>query len=193
MFLYLFPLAPPSLPPSLSHPSRWSQSTELISLYYGAASHQLSILRLVVYIRPCHSLTLSQLTLTGIKTQTYQRMDLRIWGGGRVSWSLILKAPLKPKMTGFSFQVSQFPVVLQVYQRLESIRSVFIARSVTYSENNNKENDTNKVDFYRACFCYRIENYFPCIILSYYLFCQHDINVEIKWVGMQRHKKKNSV
>ena len=28
-----------SLPPSLSHPSRWSQSTELISLCYAAASH----------------------------------------------------------------------------------------------------------------------------------------------------------
>ena len=33
----------PSLPPSLSHPSRWSQSTELISLCYAAASHQLSV------------------------------------------------------------------------------------------------------------------------------------------------------
>ena len=31
MFPYLFPPASPSLPPSLSHPSRWSQSTELIS------------------------------------------------------------------------------------------------------------------------------------------------------------------
>ena len=31
MFPYLFPLASSSLPPSLSHPSRWSQSTELIS------------------------------------------------------------------------------------------------------------------------------------------------------------------
>ena len=30
---YLFPLASPSLSPSLSHPSRWSQSTELISLF----------------------------------------------------------------------------------------------------------------------------------------------------------------
>ena len=60
---YLFPLASPSLPPSLSHPSRLSQSTELISLCYVAASHQLSILCLVVYICPCHSLTLSQLTL----------------------------------------------------------------------------------------------------------------------------------
>ena len=59
---YLFPLASPSLPPSLSHPSRWSQSTELISLCYAAASHELSILHLVVYICPCHSLTLSQLT-----------------------------------------------------------------------------------------------------------------------------------
>ena len=35
---YLFPLAYPSLPPSLSHPSRWSQSTELISLCYAVAS-----------------------------------------------------------------------------------------------------------------------------------------------------------
>ena len=36
---------PPTLliPPFLSHPSRWSQSTELISLCYAAASHQLSI------------------------------------------------------------------------------------------------------------------------------------------------------
>ena len=36
------PISPPScasLPPSLSHPSRWSQSTELISLCYATASH----------------------------------------------------------------------------------------------------------------------------------------------------------
>ena len=35
------PITPPScvsLPPSLSHPSRWSQSTQLISLCYAAAS-----------------------------------------------------------------------------------------------------------------------------------------------------------
>ena len=53
------PISPPScvsLPPSLSHLSRWSQSTELISLCYVASSHQLSILHLVVYICPCHSL-----------------------------------------------------------------------------------------------------------------------------------------
>ena len=64
MYTYI-PISPPSsisLPPSLSHPSRWSQSTELISLCYAAASHQLSILRLVVYICPCHSLISSQLT-----------------------------------------------------------------------------------------------------------------------------------
>ena len=65
MYTYI-PISPPScvsLPPSLSHPSRWSQSTELISLCYVAASCQLSILHLVVYICPCHSLTSSQLTL----------------------------------------------------------------------------------------------------------------------------------
>ena len=36
------PISPPScisLPSSLSHPSRWSQITELISLCYAAASH----------------------------------------------------------------------------------------------------------------------------------------------------------
>ena len=36
------PISPPScisLPPSLSPPSRWSQSIELISLYHVAASH----------------------------------------------------------------------------------------------------------------------------------------------------------
>ena len=32
---YLFPLASLSLPPALSHPSRWSQTTELISLCYA--------------------------------------------------------------------------------------------------------------------------------------------------------------
>ena len=59
-------ISPPScvsLPSSLSHPSRWPQSTKLISLCYAAASHQLSILHLAVYICPCHSLALSQLTL----------------------------------------------------------------------------------------------------------------------------------
>ena len=33
MFPYLFPLASPSLPPSLSHPSRWSQSTEQQNIF----------------------------------------------------------------------------------------------------------------------------------------------------------------
>ena len=60
------PISPPfcvSLPPSLSHPSRWSQSAKLLSLCYAAASHWLSNLHLVVYIDPCHSLTSSQLTI----------------------------------------------------------------------------------------------------------------------------------
>ena len=71
LYIYIFiyiPISPPScvsLPPSLSHPSRQSQSTELISLCYVAASHQLSILHLVVYICPCHSLT--ELFLTSVR------------------------------------------------------------------------------------------------------------------------------
>ena len=44
-----------SLPPSLSHPARWSQSTELISLCYAAASHQPTILHAVVHIWRCNS------------------------------------------------------------------------------------------------------------------------------------------
>ena len=65
MYTYI-PISPPSCASfslSLSHPSRWSQSTQLISLCYAAASHQLSILHLVVYICPCYSLTSSQRTL----------------------------------------------------------------------------------------------------------------------------------
>ena len=71
LYVYIYPhipISPPScisLPHSLSHPlihpSRWSQSTELIFLCYAAASHQLSILHLVVYKCQCYSLTLSQL------------------------------------------------------------------------------------------------------------------------------------
>ena len=67
LYIYIYPHIPsllsPSLPSSLSHGSRWTQSTELISLCYAAASHQLSILHLVVYICPWHSLTSPQLTL----------------------------------------------------------------------------------------------------------------------------------
>ena len=66
LYVYIYPISPPScifLPPSLSHPSRSSQSIELISLCYAAASHQPSILPLVLYIRQCYSLTSSQLPL----------------------------------------------------------------------------------------------------------------------------------
>ena len=45
---YPLPLEPPSHPPYPT-PSRTSQSTELISLCYAAASHQPTILHLVVY------------------------------------------------------------------------------------------------------------------------------------------------
>ena len=52
------PISPPScisLPSSLSHPSRSSQSTELVSMCYVAASHQPTILHSVVYICRCYS------------------------------------------------------------------------------------------------------------------------------------------
>ena len=52
------PISPPSwasLPSSLSHLSRSSQSTEPISLCYAAASHQPTILHSVVYTCQCYS------------------------------------------------------------------------------------------------------------------------------------------
>ena len=63
LYVYILPISPPSeasLPHSLSHFSRSSQGTELISLCYAATSHQLSILHLVVYICQCCSVTTSQ-------------------------------------------------------------------------------------------------------------------------------------
>ena len=65
LYAYIYPHIPSllRLPPSPSHYSRWSQSTELISLCYAAASHQLSILHLIVCICQCYSLTSSQLPL----------------------------------------------------------------------------------------------------------------------------------
>ena len=60
-YIHISPPSYASLSSSLPHPSRWSQSTELIPLCYAAASHQLCILHLVVYICQCYSLTSSQL------------------------------------------------------------------------------------------------------------------------------------
>ena len=57
-YAYIYPHIPSllSLPPTpSSHPSKSSQITELISLCYAVASHQLSILHLVVYICQCYS------------------------------------------------------------------------------------------------------------------------------------------
>ena len=66
LYVYIYPHIPSLLhlpSPSLSQPSRWSQSTELISLCWEVTSHQLSILHLVVYLCQCYSLTSSQLNL----------------------------------------------------------------------------------------------------------------------------------
>ena len=51
-------ICPPSwasLPPALSHLSKWSWSTESISLCYAAPSHQPTILHMVVYVGRCYS------------------------------------------------------------------------------------------------------------------------------------------
>ena len=63
LYVYIHPIFPPScvsLPPSLSHPSRWSQSTELISLCDAAASHYLFYIPQCIYVNAtlslCHSL-----------------------------------------------------------------------------------------------------------------------------------------
>ena len=53
-----------SLPPTLPIPPLQVVTKHRADpLCYAVASHQLSTLRLVVYICPCHSLTLSHLTL----------------------------------------------------------------------------------------------------------------------------------
>ena len=49
LYVYIYPL-PPELPFHTSHPSRSTQSTKLRFLRYTEASHQLSILHMVVYI-----------------------------------------------------------------------------------------------------------------------------------------------
>ena len=62
----------PSLTPSRpapSRPSRSSRSPELSSLCSSVASHQLSRLQLVVYIRQCHSLSPSHPLLTPLRPQ----------------------------------------------------------------------------------------------------------------------------
>ena len=126
MYTYI-PISPPScvsLPPSLSHPSRWTQSPELISLCYVAASHQLSILHLVVYKCQCCSLTSSQLTLPSPLT-------------------LLLPPSLpfpSPSSSPFSTSVSLFLSCPQVHQNhfffLDSIgmcqHMVFVILFLTY-------------------------------------------------------------
>ena len=74
MYTYI-PISPPScisLPPTPpSHPSRWTQSTELISLCYAAASHQPSILHLIAYMCQCYSLTSSQLPFPPVSSSPF--------------------------------------------------------------------------------------------------------------------------
>ena len=63
LYVYISPpsWAPPPTHPQY-HPSRSSQNTELSSLFYTAASHQLSILHLVVYICQWYSPNLSHIS-----------------------------------------------------------------------------------------------------------------------------------
>ena len=55
LYMYIYPHIS-SLPSSLSHPSRWSQSTELISLCYAAASHYLFYIWQCIYVHATLSL-----------------------------------------------------------------------------------------------------------------------------------------
>ena len=59
VYIYLLTLGPLSHPTPTSHPSKSSQSTKLSYLCYTAASHQLSILHMVVYMCQCYSLSSS--------------------------------------------------------------------------------------------------------------------------------------
>ena len=58
LYVYMYPLLlnPPFHSPPKSHPSKSLQSTELSSLCYTAASHQLSISHTVIYICQYYSL-----------------------------------------------------------------------------------------------------------------------------------------
>ena len=99
MYTYILISSPSciSFPPSLSHPSRWSQSTKLISLCYVASSHQLSILHLVVYICPCHSLTSSQLTLSPPRVLKFNNPESPwsdLMGDGSSTWHELEKRDL---------------------------------------------------------------------------------------------------
>lgn len=69
-----------SAPPS--HPSRPPLRTELSSLCHTAASHQLSVLHMVVYMRQCYSLNLS---LPPLPTLCPQVCSLRLCF---CSWSI---------------------------------------------------------------------------------------------------------
>ena len=56
---YIYSLRLDPLSQLLSHPSRWSLSARLGTLCCIAASHQLSVLHVIVYICQCYSLNLS--------------------------------------------------------------------------------------------------------------------------------------
>ena len=66
LYIYIYPHISSllRLPPILPIPHLWVVTKHRADLLcYVAASHELSVLHLVVYICPCHSLTSSQLTL----------------------------------------------------------------------------------------------------------------------------------
>ena len=55
-YIHISPPSCTSLPSSLSHPSRWSQSTELIYMCYAAASHQVVHIWQRIYVSATLSL-----------------------------------------------------------------------------------------------------------------------------------------
>ena len=113
LYVYIYPLL---LEPA-SHPSRSSQSTELNSLCYTAASHQPSISHMVVYTCQRFSLSPSHFLLPPLYSQVY---------------SLCLLLGLSILCTGCYFKCTYFTCKLNVLSKNFCFQ-LFLPRVQKYS------------------------------------------------------------